>query len=101
MKVADAAKRAGMSEAEFRNINGIPPRMLIKAGSALLVPRTARMTEDVTASVADNGHLELSPEIIAKKKGKKGKKGGKESDRKNSNGHGTTDKKADKHHTKH
>ncbi|MFM7697159.1 MAG: transglycosylase SLT domain-containing protein, partial [Limnohabitans sp.] len=35
MKVADAAKRYQMSEEEFRLINKIPPRMLIKAGSAL------------------------------------------------------------------
>jgi membrane-bound lytic murein transglycosylase D len=99
MKVADAAKRAGMSEADFRSINGIPPRMLIKAGSALLVPRSARMSEDVTASVADNGHLELSPEVIAKKKKGKGKKGthggeGKVAHARESNG------KADKHHKK-
>jgi membrane-bound lytic murein transglycosylase D len=78
MKVADAAKRVGMSEADFRAINNIPPRMVIKAGSALLVPRTSNMPDDVSARVADNGHLDLSPEAVAKRKaaakgGKKGK----------------------------
>ena len=78
MKPADAAKRVGMSEADFRSINNIPPRMLIKAGSALLVPRTSNMPDDVSARVADNGHLDLSPEAVAKRKantkgGKKGK----------------------------
>jgi membrane-bound lytic murein transglycosylase D len=78
MKVADAAKRVNMSEADFRSINNIPPRMLIKAGSALLVPRGANMLGDVTAQVADNGKLDLYPEAIAKRKaaakgGKKGK----------------------------
>jgi membrane-bound lytic murein transglycosylase D len=68
MKVADAAKRVNMSEADFRGINNIPPRMLIKAGSALLVPRSASMLGDVTAQVADNGHLDLSPEAVAKRK---------------------------------
>ena len=68
MKVADAAKRVNMSEADFRAINNIPPRMLIKAGSALLVPRTANMLGDVTAQVADNGKLDLSPEAVAKRK---------------------------------
>jgi membrane-bound lytic murein transglycosylase D len=68
MKVADAAKRVNMSEADFRAINNIPPRMLIKAGSALLVPRAANMLGDVTAQVADNGHLDLSPEAVAKRK---------------------------------
>jgi membrane-bound lytic murein transglycosylase D len=75
MKVADAAKRVGMNEADFRAVNNIPPRMVIKAGSALLVPRSANMLGDVTAQVADNGHLDLSPEAVAKRKaaGKGGK----------------------------
>ena len=68
MKVADAAKRVNMSEADFRAVNNIPPRMLIKAGSALLVPRSANMLGDVTAQVADNGRLDLSPEAVAKRK---------------------------------
>jgi membrane-bound lytic murein transglycosylase D len=68
MKVSEAAKRVNMSEADFRALNNIPPRMLIKAGSALLVPRTANMLGDVTAQVADNGKLNLSPEAIAKRK---------------------------------
>ena len=38
--VADAAQRVGMSEADLRAVNNIPPRMLIKAGSTLIVPRT-------------------------------------------------------------
>ena len=75
MKVADAAKRVNMNEADFRAVNNIPPRMLIKAGSALLVPRSANMLGDVTAQVADNGKLDLSPEAVAKRKaaGKGGK----------------------------
>jgi membrane-bound lytic murein transglycosylase D len=68
MKVGDAAKRVNMSEADFRAVNNIPPRMIIKAGSALLVPRSANMLGDVTAQVADNGKLDLSPEAIAKRK---------------------------------
>jgi membrane-bound lytic murein transglycosylase D len=67
LKVADAARRAGMSEDEFRTINSIPPRMLIKAGSALLVPRNARMEEDVDGQVADNGQLSLAPEIALRR----------------------------------
>jgi membrane-bound lytic murein transglycosylase D len=67
MKVSDAAKRAGMSESDFRAINSIPPRMMIKAGSALLVPRSAQIGADVTAGVADNGRLDLSPENSVKR----------------------------------
>ena len=68
MKVNEAAKRVNMNEADFRAINNIPPRMVIKAGSALLVPRGANMLGDVTAQVADNGKLDLSPEAVAKRK---------------------------------
>jgi membrane-bound lytic murein transglycosylase D len=33
MSVAEAARRTGMNENDLRNVNSIPPRMLIKAGS--------------------------------------------------------------------
>ncbi len=64
MKAADAARRVGMLEAQFREINRIPPRMLIKAGSTLLVPRGAAQQKDVTEQVADNGQISLAPEIV-------------------------------------
>jgi membrane-bound lytic murein transglycosylase D len=105
MKVADAAKRVNMSEADFRAVNNIPPRMVIKAGSALLVPRGANMLGDVTAQVADNGHLDLSPEAVAKRKaaakGGKNAKGTKTASAKASKGtakkqaSGKSDKKGD------
>ena len=90
MKVADAAKRVNMSEADFRAVNNIPPRMIIKAGSALLVPRGTHTLGDVTAQVADNGKLDLSPEGIAKRKaaakGGKNAKGSKTASTKDSKG---------------
>jgi membrane-bound lytic murein transglycosylase D len=67
LKVADAAKRVGMSEAQFREINRIPPKMLIKQGSTLLVPRSAKHEKDVSEHVADNGQVSFSPEIVLKK----------------------------------
>jgi membrane-bound lytic murein transglycosylase D len=74
MKVADAAKRYSMAEEEFRSINKIPPRMLIKAGSALLVPRSAKQQNDVSAKVADNGQLNLTPETSLRKQTVKARK---------------------------
>jgi membrane-bound lytic murein transglycosylase D len=68
MKTAEAAQRNGMSEADFREINRIPPGMLVKAGSNLLVPRAGRNTQDVTEDVADNGQIALAPEIVLKKR---------------------------------
>lgn len=67
MKVADVAKRYNMGEEEFRQINKIPPRMMIKAGSALLVPRTSHQQNDVSAKLADNGQLNLAPEVTLRK----------------------------------
>jgi membrane-bound lytic murein transglycosylase D len=67
LKVADAAKRVGMNEAQFREINRIPPKMLIKQGSTLLVPRSAKQDKDVSEHVADNGQVSFSPEIVLKR----------------------------------
>ncbi len=67
MTVAAAAQRSGMSEADLRAINNIPPRMLIKAGSTLIVPRGARVQEDVAALVADTGQLSFQPEIVTRR----------------------------------
>ena len=75
LKTADAAKRVGMHEDELRSVNHIPARSLIKAGSSLLVPRGAKMEEDVASHVADNGQLALSPEIAARKTSVKAGKG--------------------------
>ena len=61
MKTSDAAKRVGMSEQELRDINRIPNGVLIKAGSTLLVARSASMRHDVAEHVADNAQLTLSP----------------------------------------
>jgi len=67
MTVAEAAQRAGMSEADLRNMNNIPPRMLIKAGSALMVPRSTTTRQDVSSHLADNGQLSLAPEVVTRR----------------------------------
>ena len=68
MSVAAASKRTGMGEQQLRELNGIPPRMLIRAGSSLLVPRAAKLDHDVATKVADNGQLSLTPEIVLRRK---------------------------------
>ncbi len=67
LKPADAAEKFGMSEAELREVNNIKGRMLIRAGSTLLVRRAAGVLLDVSTHVADNGHLSLAPEIVLRK----------------------------------
>ncbi|MES2938056.1 MAG: transglycosylase SLT domain-containing protein [Pseudomonadota bacterium] len=68
MSVSEAAKRVGMPENDLRAANTIPPRMLIKAGSVLIVPRSGgNQDKDVASHVADNGQLSLAPEITARR----------------------------------
>jgi membrane-bound lytic murein transglycosylase D len=67
MTAAEAARRVGMKEADLRTVNTIPPRMLIKAGSVLIVPRSAKMQNDVASSVAENGQLKLAPEQVTRR----------------------------------
>ena len=75
LSASEAAKRVGMSEHDLRSINNIPPRMLIKAGSTLLVPRSAQMETDVTSQVADNAQMSLAPEIVTRRTTVKARKG--------------------------
>jgi membrane-bound lytic murein transglycosylase D len=67
MTAAEAARRVGMKEADLRTVNTIPPRMLIKAGSVLIVPRSAKMQNDVTSRLADHGQLKLAPEQVTRR----------------------------------
>lgn len=62
MKAAEAAKHIGMDEASLREVNRIPPRMLVKAGSTLLVPRTAKRDHDVSEHLAETATLALAAE---------------------------------------
>ena len=62
LRPADVAKQVGMDEATLREVNRIPPRMLVKAGSTLLVPRGEHRQSDVSSEIADNAMMSLSPD---------------------------------------
>ncbi|WP_414708881.1 transglycosylase SLT domain-containing protein [Roseateles sp.] len=62
MSPAEAARRTGMSEASLREVNKIPPKMLVKAGSTLLVPRGEHVHDDVSERLADSASLNLAPD---------------------------------------
>jgi membrane-bound lytic murein transglycosylase D len=64
VKPSEAAKQFGISEAELRDVNKIPPRMLVKAGSTLLVPRSEALLKDVSVHLADNAVMTLAPEAL-------------------------------------
>ena len=68
VRIAEAAKQVGMTESQLREINNIPANMLIKTGSALLVPRTGNSQKNVSEAVADRGQVTLTPEMISVRK---------------------------------
>jgi membrane-bound lytic murein transglycosylase D len=76
LKPADAAAEVGMSEAALREVNQIPPKMLVKAGSTLLVPRGAAREADVSQDLADSATMALAPDapLLRKVSLKAGKK---------------------------
>ncbi len=62
MKPTDVARHVGITEEQLLAVNRIPPRMLVKAGSTLLVPRSPHRSSDVSEQVADNAMMLLAPE---------------------------------------
>lgn len=62
LKPTEAAKLVGMDEEELREVNRIPPRMLVRAGSTLLVPRSPQREADVSEHLADNATIALAPD---------------------------------------
>lgn len=75
MKAEEVANQLGMPVEQLRSVNGIPLRMLVKAGSTLLVHRQGHLDNDVTEHLAENGHLALAPEVVLKKIQVKARKG--------------------------
>jgi membrane-bound lytic murein transglycosylase D len=63
MRPADVAKRFDMNEATLREVNKIPPRMLVRTGSTLLVPRSERRDADVPEQVADHATMLLVADV--------------------------------------
>ena len=68
LKPSEAAQITGMNEALLREVNLIPPRMLVKVGSTLLVPRAAHSALDVNEHIADNATLTFAQEARALRK---------------------------------
>jgi len=47
----------------MREMNRIPPRMALREGSTVLVPRSEKHNADVPEHIADNGQILLAPEV--------------------------------------
>ncbi len=69
MSVAELASLHDISEDELRDINKIPPRSLVQAGSAVVVPRPQEHNADIPEHIADSGQI-LYTSLGAKKAGK-------------------------------
>ena len=61
-KIETIAARFHTTPQVIREVNNIPPKMVLKAGSTILVPRTAESGKDITQEVADNAVLAMAPE---------------------------------------
>jgi membrane-bound lytic murein transglycosylase D len=62
LTVGEAARIVGMPEDELREVNDIPPRMLVRTGSTLIVPRNGHHRGDVSEHLADHAMIALAPE---------------------------------------
>jgi membrane-bound lytic murein transglycosylase D len=49
----------------IREVNNIPPRMVLKAGSTILVPKPEEHKKDISADVVDTAMLALEPDVPA------------------------------------
>lgn len=64
-KPSSFAQRYGVSEQVLRDVNNIPPRMLIKPGSTLVVPKLNpdAQTANISATL-ENATVTLAPELV-------------------------------------
>lgn len=62
VNAAEAARLVGMTENDLREVNRIPARMMVRAGSTLLVPRKVHIGNDVAEHIAHNAVMRLAPE---------------------------------------
>ncbi|ARU06766.1 lytic transglycosylase [Comamonas serinivorans] len=75
MTVSEAARTNNMSEEEFRSLNNVPPRMLVKAGSTLLVPRGDGAALKVASDVVDQARVAFAPEVVLRRATVRARKG--------------------------
>ena len=67
-RIETIASRFGTTPEVIRSVNQIPPRMLLKAGSTILVPKTetsmeSDISQDISQEVADNAHMAVTPDV--------------------------------------
>ena len=62
-KIETIAARFGTTPAVLREVNHIPPRMHLKAGSTILVPKSEQASaNDIATDIADNATMAVEPD---------------------------------------
>ncbi|WP_420476413.1 transglycosylase SLT domain-containing protein [Noviherbaspirillum sp. ST9] len=62
--IASIAKKFGTTPEVIREANNIPPKMVVKAGSTVLVPRSDNAPEkDIAPELVDNAKLVTAPDV--------------------------------------
>jgi membrane-bound lytic murein transglycosylase D len=63
-RIETIASKFGTTPEVIREVNNIPPRMRLKAGSTVLVPKSEQLAEkDITSEIADNAMLAIEPDV--------------------------------------
>lgn len=63
-RIETIAKKFGTTPEVIRQVNHIPPRMRLKAGSVILVPRPATAAEnDISPELVDNATMSIEPDV--------------------------------------
>ena len=63
-KIETIASRFGTTPEVIREVNNIPPKMVLKAGSTILVPRTETTSDhDIGSDIAENATMAVEPDV--------------------------------------
>lgn len=67
-RIETIASKFGTTPQVIREVNNIPPNMVLKAGSTVLVPKPEQMAaKDITPEIADNATLAVAPEVVTRR----------------------------------
>lgn len=62
-RIETIAAKFGTTPQVLREVNHIPPRMRLKAGSTILVPKSEENTKDIAPEVADHATMAIEPDV--------------------------------------
>jgi membrane-bound lytic murein transglycosylase D len=67
-RIETIAKKFGTTPEVIREVNNIPPKMVLQAGSTVLVPATESVAaKEITPELADTARMVVLPDIVTRK----------------------------------